>query len=201
MQQNAKDQMAAIREKAKEKFTEEEIDNYINIGKKMASKSVLSALKELIMEGPAKGFDAGQAAKICKQIDALMLYKDCAYLKIEFKETTMQLIVCLCLVDRDHKTEVDIPSTDYVNDLFNHYDRLKQTAIAYWHTFMEENPKLLKKIINYRSDVDFSKLVVDSTNNTTLYWDEKCEHRVGIFCYYIGADGKPFYKKRTPINS
>ena len=189
------DPLDELRARAREKFSDAEISNFINMGKRIASKPVLAALKVVVNEGPARGLDAAEAERLCRKIDAVSQFRDCGYVELEFRETTMKLIVCLSLVERGYRTEVDIPSTDYINDLFSKYDFLKQTAVAYWRTFVEENGKLAKRIAAYRADVDFGNLQIDGDSKTTMFWDAEAAKRVGIFCYYVDVNGKPFYKR------
>ncbi len=190
----AQQKLEELKAKAREKYSDKEIDDFVNMGKKIASKTVLTALKEAVMVGPAKGDDAGEAQKICAKIDKLMPYNYCGYVNIEMKEISSQLNLCLSIVPKDYKTDISIPSEDYVQELYSQYDYLRKTAIAYWHTWMGENPDLLKRIADYRRDVDFSKLRMNRENATTLFWDEEANKRIGIFAYYTDGNGRAYYK-------
>lgn len=199
----ADEKLEELKAKAAEKFSKKEIDDFMNMGRKLASKPVLSALKEVIMAKTPNGddpVDTEEAKKICAKIDKLMPYNYCGYVSIGFKPSEFMgtLNISLSIVPRDYKTEIDIPSTDYAKDLFEQYDFLRKTAVAFWHTWMEENPDLLRRIADYRPDVDFSKLQVDPESHySTLFWDAATSKRVGIFCYYVDAHGRPYYKKST----
>jgi len=186
-----------LKEKAKEKFSEEEIQKFIQMGKVLCSKSVLSAVICIIMEGPTKGKDPRIAKKLKTKIEAAMPYTYCGYTQVGFHEFEFKLNICLSLVDLGYKTEIDIPHEGYAKDLFAQYDFLKKTAQAYWRQFAEEHKKLYRQICEYRSDVDFSQLVIDSGNITTMYFDPECKKRVGIFAYYCDANNQPYYKKKT----
>ncbi len=185
-----------LRIKAAGKFSTAEIENFIKLGKVMTSKAILSAVVCVVMEGPSKGFARDEADRLKKKIEKLITEKGAGYTQVAFRETSMKLNICLSLVDRQYKTDISIPSTDYARDLFRQYDFIKNTAVAYWRQFAQENPSLYKRICDYRSDVDFSELTIDEKNPTTLYFDPACAKRVGIFCYYVDEDGNAYYKKK-----
>ncbi|QYB17448.1 hypothetical protein PV-S19_0084 [Pacmanvirus S19] len=184
-----------LRQKAKEKFTDEEIDSYISVGKKLASKPVLSMVICMLKEKIATNGDKTLGDKLVRKIEKRMPYNYCGYVSLGFKETSMKLNICLSLVDRDYKTDISIPSNDYVRALFEQYDFLKQTAAAYWRQFCEEFPELSKEICDYLNDTDLSNLRIDPMNPTTMYFNNEAKKRVGLFCYYTDASGRPWYKK------
>ena len=185
-----------LRKKAAGKFSDTEIENFINLGKKLTSKAVLSALVCVVMEGPAHGFDKPECERLRKKIERLNSEKSSGYTQVGFRETAVCLNICLSLVPIGYKTEVDIPHESYAADLYKQYDFLKNTAVAYWRQFTEDNTILYKRICDYRSDVDFSQLLIDTANPTTLYFDPACAKRVGIFCYYVDEQGNAYYKKK-----
>jgi uncharacterized protein (UPF0335 family) len=193
--QIAERELENLRERAKDKFSTEEIDKFIKMAKVLCSKAVLSALICVIREGPEKGFDAKMAKKLVAKIETVMPYNYCGFTQVAFREIPHLLNISLSLVPRDYKTEIDV-LPGYEKDLFSQYNFLKQTAIAYWAQFREDHAKLYKMICEYRSDVDFSALVIDPNNVTTMYIDPLCAKRVGVFCYYVDKDGNPFYKKK-----
>jgi len=181
--------------KAEHSFSPEEIDNAINLGRKIAGKAVITALINVIEEGPQRGLSQRTSDQLVKKAKQLITYDYSASVQFSFVETTYLLNLCLSIVPKDYKTEVSLPSEDYIRELFENYDFLKTTACAYWKQLSAEKPKLLSKIAAYRKDVDFSDLIVDPNNPTTMYFDPECEKRIGIFAYYVSADGVPFYKK------
>ncbi len=185
-----------LRQKAKESFSSEEVDSFINMGKIIASKVVLTMLTTVIEEGPTKhSLDQKECAKLSKKIKATMPYNYVGFVQCSFKEIPFSLNISLSLVNKGYKTDVHIPHADYTSDLFEKYNLLKQLAVAYWRQYAEDNSALFKRICNYRADIDFSNLIIDPQNPTTLYLDPQSEKRVGIFCYYVDQNGKPFYKK------
>lgn len=179
-----------------DKYSEEEIDNFVNMSKKLGSKPVLHALMEVIKEGPSKGYDKDEADRLVKLISSTLPYNYCGYVDIEMQEIPYRLNICLSLVAKNYRTEIDIPSHNYVADLFSKYDMLKEIARAYWRSYVEANGNLYKRICDYRPDVDFSELKIDDVTKTTLYFDPSCAKRVGIFCYYVDSKGQPFYKRQ-----
>jgi hypothetical protein len=101
----------------------------------------------------------------------------------------------LTLAERGYKAEISVPDAKYAGDLYRQYNFLKQIAVAYWQQFVEDYNALYKRICTYRKDVNFSELVIDSANPTTLYFDPASKMRVGVFPYYTDASGKPLRKK------
>lgn len=185
-----------VREKAAEKFSNEEINSFITAGKQLASKAVLSMLVCLIKEGPSRGLDQAESNRLCKKIERVMPYNYCGYTSISFNETSYILNICLSLVEQGYKTDISIPSNSYAKDLFAQYNFLKKIAVAYWQQFTEEQPALVKRISEYMRDVDFSELKIDKENPTVMYFDSKSKKYVGIFCYYTDPQGRPVYKKK-----
>lgn len=192
--------VAEIKRRAKEKFSDQEIDDIINMGKKLCAKPVLTALIEVIKEGRTQGRDQDEADKLIMAITKTIPYNYCGYIDVTFNEIPYSLNICLSLVDRDYRTEIDIPSEAYVNDLYMKYDMLKQTALAYWQSYISEHEQLVKRVAAYRPDVDFGTLKIDISNKTTLYFDPLSAKRIGIFCYYVDWSGRPFYRKRRTTN-
>lgn len=194
-QKSREDIISELRSKAREKFSDEEIDNFIKMGVVMASKPVLSLLIETINEYVERnGLSKKAAKKLVNAID--MPCNHCGYVSLEFNEIEEKLYVSLSLVDRGYKASIDIPSMNYANDLFKQYGLLKEIARAYWLEFAEKNMSLFNKICDLCNEIDFSELHIDEKSPTTMYFDENCKKRVGIFPYYVDSKGKAFYKKR-----
>jgi hypothetical protein len=189
-----------LRERASKDFNRDEINNFITMGKQLASKAVLSALVCVLREnGPVddiagKSAREKESARLIKKIEKLMPYDYSGFVTCSFKEIPYILNITLSLVNRDYKTDIDIPHESYAKDLFEQYNFLKNIACAYWRQFSEENPTLIERIAKHRPDVDFNSLVVDQNSPTTLYFDANCPRRIGLFCYYT-HEGRTFYKK------
>ncbi len=180
-------------------FSEEEVRSFISMGKQLTSKPVLSMLISVIEEpraDPAWGSSENTAAReqLVSKIRGRMEYNYAGYLQCEFDDIPHKLNISLSLVDKGYKTEIDIPDMRYANDLYRKYIFIKDTAIAFWKQFCEEHPALYKEISDHCKGVDFTSLVIDAGNPTTMYFDPGSAKRVGIFCYYVDAYNRPFYK-------
>jgi len=188
-----------IKKAAEGKFSEKEIDDFLNMAAKLTSKAILTALIHVITEGVELGVDTVEGNRLAGRVKELMPYQEAGYTRIELNMPGTPiggLHISLSLVDLGYKTEIDVPDDkEFIKDLCQQYMFLKQTACAYWKQFCEEQQEIIKRIREYRTDVDFSELIVDPTNNTTMYFDPACKKRVGIFCYYVDKKGQPFYKK------
>lgn len=176
-------------------FSAEEIESFIHAAERIASKSVLHAVMEILKEGPAKGFDAKTSKRLIKQVNQKLKYNDSGYASCEFEGTTHKLGISLTLADKDFRVQADVPSLDYAKNLYKQYDTLKNFAKGFWLQFIENNPALYKKLAEYRTDVDFGELVVDPANPTTMYFDPLCAKRVSLYTFMMTADGKLLYKK------
>ncbi len=189
------EQTDKIRDQAKEKFSDEEITEFINMGKTLASKSVLTALMYVIEDGKSKGCDPAEADRLKERITALMPVNFCGYTEVEITGMDIKLRIQLTICEQDYKTAIDVPDDPaFIKDLYGQYGFLKKTATIYWKQFCEEQPLIYKRICHYRKDIDFNELVIDPTNPTTLYFDPECSRRIGIFCYYVDKSGNPFKK-------
>jgi hypothetical protein len=176
-------------------FTDGEIRQMITIGSNLAGKAVLTALICIIDDTTNPNYTLSQSSHLSECIKKLIPCNYSGYLQCSFDEIPHLLNISLSIVDKDYKTNIDIPSESYADDLFDKYNFLKGIAIAYWRQFCGANAELLEDIRAYRPDVDFGELVIDKSNPTTLYLDPNSEKRIGIFCYYVGPDGRPLYKK------
>lgn len=180
-----------LRNKTKCNFSDDEVAKFINLGNVLASKSVLHALCHVLHDGR----DKKVGHELVKKVTELMPYDYSGHSSISFHEIPYKLNIFLSLVDRNYRTDIDIPSEDYSKDLYEQYNFLKKVAVAYWKQFSEENPDLLKEISIHRPDLDFTSLIIDANNPTTMYFDPECSKRIGIFCCYVDEKGVPFYKK------
>lgn len=166
----------------------QQLAEFIEMCKKLASKSIICYLKTLLEARSAP-------QKLIRKLEACMTYNYCGYLTVEFEETPVKLNISLSLVPRDYRTEIDIPSADYANDLIKQYNMLKAMALAYWVQFQTDHPALYAKLQTVLSDLDISAFRMDQSNPTTIYLDPMSEKRVGIFCYYTNPDGRPIMPK------
>jgi hypothetical protein len=184
-----------IRTAAGAKYSKEEIDGIIKMGKIMASKAVLSMLVSVIEEGPARGLDSAECKKLVELVRARMPYDYSGFLQCEFAEIEFKLNISLTLAERGYQAEISVPDAKYAGDLYKQYNFLKSVAVAYWQQFVEDYNALYKRVCQYRNDVNFSELVVDQASPTTLYFDPNSKMRVGLLPYYTDASGRPLRKK------
>jgi hypothetical protein len=170
-----------------EGFSKEELDSFINAAKRLASKSVLTSVISIIENA------GGNAHELIEDIKKHML-DYAGYVQCTFKEITWKLNISLSIVEKGYRTSIDIPNESYAQDLFDQYNVLKRIAVAYWQQFLEDNAGLYKRICDQCPGTDFSRLIIDPDNPTTMYFDPNSSKRIGIFCYYMDENGRPFYK-------
>lgn len=197
---NNHDKLEELKQRAKEKFTPEEIDKFINMGSKLANKVIYDILEATVREGPSKGCGTvSQANKIAKKIAKAAPKTPGLYLSIDLSEFGTEfpysaLHIILAPKQRDYVATIDIPE-QYVNDLYAKYNLLKNVAVATWRQICQDQPVLIKLVREFRSDVDFNEIHIDEKCQTSLYFDPNCAIRVSIFPYYVGKDGKNHYAK------
>lgn len=145
-----------------------------------------------------------EAEALCAEIDKATLFPVPGYTSVEMEETKWSLNISLVLVPADYKTVIDVPSHDYINDIFARYDFSKQVAKAYWSTFHEKNGDLIKRIEKHcgRELGPLEEVVPDGAEaGTTLCWFTEVPYRVGVFCYYVDENGRPMIKKSSVSTS
>lgn len=167
-------------------YNDEDIQKYINMGTDVARVPVLSLLKLTLQEGPKGPLGA---AKLVAKIDKLMTGSKYGHLSMDFEGIEYKFGVCLSMVDRGFTPQIDVPAA-YVADVLEQFKSLKKTAQAYWNTFRVNNSKLIKKIDQFRSDVDFSVITNDIEAPMTMYFDPNCSKRVVVCPYYLNDKGE-----------
>jgi hypothetical protein len=180
-----------LHEVAKKKFTDEEISNFITMGKKLAAKPVLAMLISIIEEGEK----SAEQKRLVELVRGCIPYDYCGFVQCEFAEIDWKLNICLSLVEKDYRADISIPDAKYVNDLYKQYNFLKGIAVAYWSQFIEEHNGLFRRICNYRADLNLAELRVDAKSPTSIYLDPGSRMRVGLLPYYVDAAGKPMRKR------
>ncbi len=187
-----------LKKAASEKFSQTEIENFITLGKQLASKAVITALINVVKDGPGKNKSVAECNRLVKKLGTKMPYNYCGYVQCEFKETPHKLNISLSIVPKTYEPDIEVPSQDFASEIFTKYEFLKKTATAYYLQFCEENTELFKRIIAYRDDLDLSELVIDEKSPATMYFDPESTTRIGVFPYWInGATGQPFRKDPT----
>lgn len=189
--------MEELKAAAREKFSDEEIEKFINMGKAIACKPVLTMLKETIEEYTSDGSrdnDITTAKKLARKVMRLCPYTSCAHLEMDFADVPYHFGLSLSMMPKDYIAAIDIPEA-YVRDVIQQYISLKATACAFWTTFCNENQALVAKIANYCTNVDFSQLTIDPDNKTQMYFTTTTSNRICICPYYFDDDRKIIFKQ------
>lgn len=168
------------------KYSKEELGHLIDIGRKLAAKSVHYAIADLIRE------NASHHEQLAKQVEEAAPYNYCGYTQLEFDNIPYKLNICLSKVPRDYKATIEIPNEKYVQEIFREYETLKFAALTYFGSIID-TPLLQTVYIALGNKLD---LTVDVDNPTTLYFDNLSKSRIGIFPYYVNELGQPLI--RTP---
>lgn len=179
------------------KITKEELENFAQLGYKISSKVIVYALMELVKHY-SQFLDEKRTQvyydRLITRIMACAHHKECTPLQLGFKETEYKLNMCLSVVPKDHKIEIDIPSDAYRGDIFDHIRTLLNFAVVYWKQFAIEQSALISDIVDALPDVDLADLKQDAQSSCNLFWCPNAPLRVGVFCYYVDKDGRPLRK-------
>lgn len=163
-------------------FTHEDARNSLDMTNKLAAKQVLGLLAETLK-------DAGDT-KLAKKV-AKLHPGATGWVSIGFKEVPERVGISLHVARADWKIMdyVLLPSADYLGELKSQFKLLLTSAMMFWDEFAASNPAIVARAAGSCPSVDFSKLLPDPSNPTTLYWPS-CKHRLGLYCYPIDSSGK-----------
>lgn len=183
--------MEEIIDAAKGKFTREEIENFIHMGRRITSKAVLTAACEVL--------------RLSTHVDAPRLIARIEKLRpaaagvvvIDLNGLDMKLNITLSICQADYAADLLVPDDpEFKKDLYKQYDNIKQLAVAFWKQFTEEESGLFAQLKECCPGA-FDELKIGTGNaSTTVYFDEACPKRAGVFPYYTDLEGKPFVKKQ-----
>lgn len=163
---------------------DEQLIAIIEESKKISGYVVHYVLAETVKE---LANDAELAAEILK----LAPYNNSAYVQIVYRdEPDYKLNICLSRVQAGYKAKIDAPA-EYAKHIYDEYNTLKLTALAYYNYFAINNTNLIKKI---EAAIGKIELTIDKLNPTVMYFTEAANNRIGIFPYYVDAQDKPLQK-------
>lgn len=178
------------------RFTEDEIHGMIDLGNSIARGAVMAVLLRNI------GTKHSEDVEIRREIDALgyagksrtlIINEGLPGEVIKALGPKAQLNLWLAIGDRNHESELPVPSEEFGEFIVGHYHRMRACAQAVWKTFCEEQPTLYDKIKKHFGDC-MDTLKVCDVNPMTMYWDPAHEHRVVIMAAW--SQGNQFYVKR-----
>jgi hypothetical protein len=183
--------MEELKEAAREKFTDDEIDAFINMGEKLACYPVLSEFINIIESRP--GFDL-EGKKLVDRITSTIKYKKCGHISLPLHDENDQPVIpcqngeivigmSLSITKKDEKPEFYAPP-EFINDLLKHMSHLIATAKAFWQSYSTKHKKIIKAAAKYCPNVDFGILKNKSDDAIMLYFDENSPTRVCVFTYY-----------------
>lgn len=183
--------MEEIKTAARKNFSEQEIDDFIHMAKKITCKAVLTHVCEIL-----KTVEHTDAPRLIARLEKLMpVAAGCII--VDLAQIEMKLNISLSICPRDYVASIPVPDDPgFKQDLYSQYDAVKKLAVQYWRQFSEDEADLVTQIAAACPNVNFDELVIGSgTANTTLYFDETCPKRCGIFPYYTDLSGRPFVKR------
>lgn len=193
MQQLSPEQLA----EAREKYTDEDIDRFIDRAKRLASKAVLHTLIELVKyTGGKTSSDTNptHVKSLIKKINKRKPYDYSESVVVEFNEIKQKLHMSLTLAPADYDSTVDIPHESYTQEICTWRSFLVTTAQTYWKYFIISFPELhteLKKFIP-----EWTGELTIASNGTSLYFTEECPFRVSVFCRYVDESTNTVYWKK-----
>jgi hypothetical protein len=173
----------------RDKFSEEEIEKFLDMGKSLSCKPVITELINVIKAKP--GFDS-RGKKLVRDIEDTMEYKTCGHVKIPMKDEfgsifnaqNVDIGLSLSITKKEHMPSFDCPEF-IANAVLEQYKHMISTACAYWAHWCQKNSKLFKRVCDYRPDVDFSRLHNEATRPIMMYFTEESDTRICVFAYYF----------------
>lgn len=183
---------------ARDKYTDEDIDKFIDRAKRLASKAVLHALMELVkhktatMSADIKDVES-KSKSLIKKITKRKPYDYCESVVFEFNETKKKLHMSLTLAPADYDSTVDIPHESYTQEICTWRAFLVSTAQNYWKSFTMSFPELITELKGFIPEWD-GELTV-APNGTSLYFVEGCPMKVSVFCRYVDDATNTVYWK------
>lgn len=180
-------------EEAREKYTDEDIDRFIDLAKKFASKPVLHTLIELVKH--KLGPDSQQTKSLTKKIIKRKAYDQCQSFAIEFNETPQKLHIGLTMAPADYDSTVDIPHESYTEAVCARRAFLVNIARQYWKSFTLMYPEVVAGI--RRAIPSWDGELTPASNGTSLFLTEDCPYRVSVYCWYFDeTTGAAYWKKQ-----
>lgn len=169
-------------------ITEEDMNNFIDRAKKIASKAVLHTLVELIKHN-------GGNEALCRKVLKRKPYDYCKSVVFEFNETPQKLHMSLTMAPADYDSTVDIPHESYTEKICTWRAALVVMAQNYWKYFSLTYPELVenikKAVENWNGQLNIAP------NGTSLYFTESCPYKVSVFCVYSDERTNTMYWKKT----
>jgi hypothetical protein len=187
----------------KNKYSDEEIENYMLMAPKLANKVIISYLIYIIKEDNpligTKNYVSQNPSKLIKELKKLISFNYSAHFSLGFEEDdSIKVNVSLSIGERDYQPVAFLASKEYETALYGNYDLLKSIAVLYWDDFRIQNKKLMDKIDAYRPDIDFCDLKIgvkisgsDKIDTTKLYFEnaEKMEKMISIYVFHTDKKG------------
>jgi len=188
---------------SKGKNSEEDLRKIIELTEVMASSAVITLIQKTIeyqmdlykKEEKNEMISVGES--LAKRVKDTLKYNYCGYIKMEFHEIPYPLHLSLSMVERDYKAIVHV-MTGYGEKVIQHYDTLRQFAMAYFRSYNEiEHAPLMKDVREYCPNILFDAIKINPENMTTMFFDEKAPIRIGILPYYMDGDKVLLHKPPT----
>jgi len=191
-------------EAAKNGFSKNDVDQLMKFSKIMSSKIMKKFLLDSVDEAAgANGLAAYERAKdvpaektelyatwkrLRANIGKIKVEEFVGYQEMSFEEGSDKytLRMQLSIVPKNYALEIRLPER-MVREFFTHLDNLIRVAMQYYHV---EAEKIIKDLAAMFPDDDISSLGINKQNRT-LCLSEAGNVRIGVLCFFIGADGKP----------
>lgn len=193
-------------EKAKGKFSREEIDAFIEMGKRVASKAIIdyfaSCVKQSMVPDHRLGAEVAKTRgnKLLKKISKTYPYKSAMVLSMELPNK-WTLRAGLSMVPNDYKPNFMIREGDIDVKMFvDMINQLRYVASTYYVEYCTTYKPLFEQIIDFCYTIDFSEFDVDAENNMTLCSCDTTTSRVGIVVFYCDEKGSPMHNPNDVMN-
>ena len=183
---------------SKKVIEESEIKKLALMGRQLTSGVVLKTLIATIKYDIPAGTNLAEVHmleyELAKYIETDPVNRD---IPIVFKEIEPVLRITLDLVPSTYIADISCPIAEDDPDknktaVYNCYNLLRHIACGFWEDFKSRHSELFERVQRCRPDIKFDTLLIDPKHLTTMFFDERCDIRVGICSYWMDLEGRAF---------
>lgn len=161
----------------------------------ISSKIVIKFLLDFIDNYCANNeHDCELKNKVVSNIKKIPVHNFVGFREVSFKNIPgISWRTQLSIVNKDDEIDLQVPDDkDIIAQIFHGIDHIAMTATAYYQKVIVDNPDIINdlgELIHFNC----GRLEINK-NNRSMYIDEDYKYRIGVLCYTVGPDGKPFEK-------
>ena len=194
-----KEKLDELKQQAKEKgFSEEAVEQSLQLQYKMVSailNDYLSYFADTVLSTQVTTCNDANIKKLIQdELNKIDKSSFIGFIELEFKDAKeMKLRMQLSLVPKDYIVDIPIPPGT-AGVVTSNINRLLELVNAYYQSIKTYHNTLYNTM---RSSIeqDISGFYLDKDGGT-VGLDLETDKRIGVLCYYVDKEGRPFKHKR-----